>query len=103
MLEHKRQGDVLLIAVDRLPEGGVEVPRVNGRIIVKAGEQTGHHHAITAPKVKMIEVRGTRYIAAEQPFDMVHEEHTVAHFEARIYMVPEQVEYTPEAIRRVLD
>lgn len=106
-MEQKRQGDVLLVAVDVSPDeilaNGNEIQRVNGRLIIKAGEQTGHHHAIVSPDVKMIEMADIRYIIAIRAFDVFHEEHSIAHFEPQVYEIPEQVEYTPAEIRRVID
>ncbi len=92
----------MLVAVDTLPEGQL-VKCANGRIIIKAGEQTGHHHVITARYVKMIETADARYISSQRAFKVYHEEHAVMSFPAGIYEIPEQVEYTPTAIRRMLD
>lgn len=101
-MEHKRQGDILLVALDFVPEGK-EVKRTGGRLIIKAGEQTGHHHAIIAPYVKMIETTDARYIISNRVFEVYHEEHSVVSFPAGVYEIPEQVEYEPQMIRRVVD
>ena len=41
-----RQGDVLILPVDKLPDGCTEVPNDKGRIVLAYGEVTGHAHAI---------------------------------------------------------
>ena len=44
----KRQGDILLVPVQKLPGDLTEVPRQDGKIILAEGEATGHLHAIHA-------------------------------------------------------
>lgn len=46
-----RQGDILFKPVEELPDGLIDVPRQNGRVVVAEGEHTGHCHAIDAPGV----------------------------------------------------
>jgi hypothetical protein len=46
----RRQGDILLVPVEKVPEGLVDVPRENGRIVLAEGEETGHLHMIEAPE-----------------------------------------------------
>jgi len=103
MMEFWRQGDVGLVKVDTLPEGGETVVRINGRLVIKEGEKTGHSHTITAPYVKMIETADARYIVSKRAFKVFHQEHEVAFMPPGIYEVPEQVEYVAQEIRRVLD
>lgn len=51
MLNHIRQGDVLLTPVQSLPAGCVEVPNDRNRIVLAYGEVTGHAHAIADHRV----------------------------------------------------
>lgn len=47
-----RQGDVLLVRVDQLPEGLIPTKRDKiGRIVLAHGERSGHGHAIRDPHV----------------------------------------------------
>lgn len=42
-----RQGDVMLVRIDQLPEGLIETKRDRtGRIVLAHGEKSGHGHAI---------------------------------------------------------
>ena len=46
-----RQGDVLLRAIDAIPDSATfTVERDAGRIVLAYGEVTGHAHAIVAPE-----------------------------------------------------
>lgn len=103
-MEIYRQGDVLIVRVDALPEGTKKpIARESGRIVLAHGEVTGHAHAITTPKVKWINVNGDRYLSSDKPFDVVHEEHSTVKLPAGTFKVIQQREYTPEAIRPVFD
>lgn len=97
-----RQGDVLIIEVNSIPEG-VEVARENGQLIVAHGEATGHMHAVAEPEVKMIEVDQARYLQAMDAFTITHQEHDIVHVPAGSYKIIYQREYSPERIRRVID
>ncbi len=89
-----RQGDVLLVRVDSIPEQGAQILlRTDGRIVLAYGESTGHSHTITAPKVKWIAVGKGRYLDATAPFDVFHQEHAVIRVPAGCYRVIIQREY----------
>lgn len=103
MAEIFRQGDFVFIPQDSVPKGKA-VKREGGRIIVGRGEQTGHHHAVTMPKVKMIE--GTdmrRYLVSDIPFVVTHEEHAAVALPPGAYEVRQQRQYLRGEIRRVAD
>ena len=99
----KRQGDILFIRTDVVPEEAEEVKRVDGRVIVAEGEATGHHHAIRTPGVQMLEKEELRWLVADVPFEVEHEEHDTITFDPGVWVIRYQREYTPEAVRRVLD
>jgi hypothetical protein len=50
----KRQGDILLVPVERLPDELTEVPREDGKIVLAEGEATDHLHAIEAPEAMFL-------------------------------------------------
>lgn len=106
------QGDVLFRRIDSLPADAVEQKR-KGRLVV-AHSETGHHHAVDDPAVKLFE-RATRdpmvcylQIAGEYA-DVVHHRPHDTHETLRllgkgaIFEVRRQREYTPEGWRRVED
>jgi hypothetical protein len=68
-----RQGDVMLVPVKEIPDGLVEVPRENGRIVLAHGEATGHAHVIEREREAL-------FLAADldemtQRFLRIEEEH----------------------------
>lgn len=96
---HVRQGDVLVMAAPKeLNVGGV-LPRDNrGRVILAAGEVTGHHHAIADKECELRTIEGTddRFlrIMAASGVDLVHEEHSTITLPPGDYVVRIQREYT---------
>lgn len=124
---HIRQGDVLLMPVAALPAGCTEVPLDKGRIVLAYGEVTGHAHAIadhgqavrvvgSAAAAEIAEAaiarakarlllapNGERYLEVTEPVTLKHEEHTEHAIPAGVYLLPQQVEYTPAELRRVAD
>lgn len=124
-----RQGDVLLLSVSALPRGCTPVPPDGNRITLAQGEATGHAHAIydfaliattaafaakiaqgaiarasTQAKARLWQApNGERYLEVTAPVTLRHEEHTAHAIPPGIYQLPQQVEYTPATIRRVVD
>lgn len=100
-----RQGDILIISVDGIPDEAAENGRVAHQPIVLAlGEATGHSHTIVTPEVKWFGNMDTvQYVQSDNPFEVVHQEHATLCLPPGSYVVVRQVEYTPAEIRRVLD
>lgn len=102
-----RQGDVLIVKVDKLPkgEGKVETP-TNGCFILAYGEQTGHAHRVVAvgdamlPELKWF--GQSRYLIADALFEVVHEEHAAHVFGAGVYEVVRQFEFDADAQQRMV-
>lgn len=102
-----RQGDVVLIRTDTIPDHGTTVAREHGRLVLQHGEVTGHAHAIHDTDVELLtheqlEDRFLR-VLADGGVDLLHEEHAPVHLPKGDYIVRIQREYSPEAIRRVAD
>jgi hypothetical protein len=103
-MEFFRQGDVAILRIDALPEGEAKpVKRDAKRIVLAYGEVTGHAHAIATPGVKLMEVGSERYLTADKPFAITHEEHATVHVPAGTFRVIRQREYSPESIRQIAD
>lgn len=99
-----RQGDVLLIPRNAIPEGATPVRRDRGRVILAYGEVTGHAHALIEPDVELLTADDVRYLRVDSVSALLmHEEHTHLVIPAGSYEVRLQREYTPEAIRNVAD
>jgi hypothetical protein len=104
---HVRQGDVLLVAVDALPEGAVAVKR-SGRLVLAEGEATGHAHAILERDAREFRVGDERFVLVRSKAQLIHEEHAAIDLPAGTYRVVIQREYEPAPIgspawRRVVD
>jgi len=101
-----RQGDVLILQVDEIPEDLKKVPRDNGRVILAYGEVTGYAHAVLGDVELLaadIADMNERFLRVEQEAQIVHEEHGTITLPPGNYRIGRQVEYTPEEIRRVAD
>lgn len=105
-----RQGDVLLVLVDSLPEGATEVPRDGaGRIVLALGEVTGHAHAVHETGAKLWSMPDNeverRFLEITEASALVHEEHQEIHLEPGVYEVRRQREYVSadRPTRRVVD
>ena len=95
----KRQGDLLIVAVNAIPEGAV---KKETRILAE-GEATGHMHELTGGEV--YEKKGTLYfwVHDEETVALNHPEHSALTFEPGTYKVIRQREYEPQGWRYVAD
>lgn len=109
-----RQGDVCLVRVRSIPKHAVEQPSNGKKLILALGEATGHHHRFefldTSHNVKLyVADGGQRYLHVLKDHPLDHEEHKnwVGHDHNRVpagkWLLPQQVEYAPAALRRVTD
>lgn len=97
-----RQGDVLFRRVDSIPREGA-VKRENG--VIANGEVTGHTHAVADLNAAEVLDCGTGlYVhVGENGVSIQHQEHGPIELPAGDYQVTIQREYSPEAIRNVVD
>jgi hypothetical protein len=106
-----RQGDVLLAAVEAIPETAAPEPRA-GRIVLALGEATGHAHAIEEQDARTFTYEGERFLLTKSRAQLIHEEHAPIEVPPGAYRVVIQREYVPAPIpgtdiarqwRRVVD
>ena len=95
-----RQGDVLLLAVDALPEQAEPEPR-SGRIVLAEGEVTGHAHALEERDARTFTHEGERYLLTKSKAQLIHEEHAPIEVPPGAYRVVIQREYEPDPVRSV--
>jgi len=95
-----RHGDVLVQDVPTLPAAH---PRP-GTTLAR-GEITGHSHRFRRPEeVQLYQAGADTYAEVlSESADLIHEEHATITLPRGVYKVWMQREYSPEAIRRVLD
>lgn len=104
-----RQGDVMLVEVDQIPEFAQPAPvREDGKVVLAWGEVTGHHHRIetnnSAPSARLWDAGAERYLqVVKDGVHLRHEEHSAAVLPTGAFLVTIQTEYTPQALRRVAD
>jgi hypothetical protein len=93
-----RQGDVLLIPVNRIPDDGFVV-ELGSRIVLAEGEATGHAHALVSDGLELVVETDdqTRYVELVGPGKLVHEEHETILLQPGAYEVRRQREYVPRA------
>lgn len=97
-----RQGDVLLVPINTIPEQLVKTKKVT----LALGEVTGHHHTINNGAIGFAE-KSTElcsYIEVKQALaDLTHQEHETHKVKKGKYQVIRQTEYSPEELRNVAD
>ena len=91
-----RQGDVLLISVEAIPDDAVEQPRdQSGRVILAHGEVTGHAHALHEVGVTMLLAANDEvFLRVLEPSSLVHEEHDHIVIPPGLYRIVRQREWT---------
>ena len=96
-----RQGDLLLVKVDRVR--GYEEAVEGNRVVLALGEVTGHAHVLEAPRIRAFNHHGMRFLQVEGEGRVVHEEHAGIAIPAGAYFVVTQREYIPQSTRSVED
>lgn len=98
-----RQGDILFKETNSIPT--VTKVRTNGHIL--EGEATGHIHRVAETDLENCELTecGTElYLnVSESGISIVHEDHKTIGLPPGNYEIVRQREYSPEAIRNVVD
>lgn len=105
-----RQGDVMLIRVDSIPDTATD-QTPDDRIVLAYGEVTGHAHAVY-PEVMVIDgapvkklpakiwdAGAERFLQVLEKTALKHEEHSAIELEPGAYKVIRQREYTDETER----
>lgn len=101
-----RHGDVLVQHVDSQQWAQVRAaahPRPGA--VLARGEVTGHSHRFRDPaQVQLYTAGAETFVQVTAPSaDLIHEEHATITLPQGTYRVWMQREYSPEAIRRVID
>lgn len=104
-----RQGDILFIPVDSIPDGVKLVDRDSrGRIVLAEGESTGHAHCVLDDPATLfaptdLDEMADRFLKVEGEAAVVHEEHDTVHLERGDWAVRRKREYQPERPRIIAD
>ena len=101
-----QQGDVLIKAVEEIPDGAKAAKPVNGRLVLAEGEATGHAHAIEVQEgVELMTLADALFLKVGLPVTVTHEEHkpvTIAPGTYQVGIVREYDHFAEEA-RDVVD
>jgi hypothetical protein len=100
-----RQGDVLIVPVESMPEQLDPVGHEDGRVVLAHGEVTGHAHTIRAegaalfrdPKRLDIFMR----VSGGAPVALEHPEHDTIMIPPGKYQIVRQREYAPGPVRHI--
>lgn len=100
-----RQGDVFIEKIKTIPKAAKKLPLEDGRVILAHGEVTGHAHAFYGGAVMFREDGAGHggYVALAEPAPLVHDEHSAPTLPAGKYRIVQQMQYTPQEVRRVED
>lgn len=101
-----RQGDVLLV-----PAGSIDLSQATldksrlsaSHVVLAEGEATGHAHTMSVETSTPMLFGGREIVVVEKPSILTHQEHNEIEVSPGVYWVVHQREYSPQAIRRVLD
>jgi len=94
-----RQGDVLIIHVEKIPEGAV--PKEGTTLAL--GEVTGHSHRFPDGAIQMFTFDEKTYMRVTKSSRLEHEEHGALIYEPGDYEIKIQREYSPEGWKYVTD
>lgn len=98
-----RQGDVMLVRVNALPENAQKTKPGQRGVVLAEGEVTGHAHTMSADTTTMYTALQREWVVVETDTDLTHEEHDALTIPAGIWRVVHQREYDAGEVRRVLD
>jgi hypothetical protein len=99
MSVHYRQGDLLFIQQDTRPAAALTARPGN---VIVAGEATGHAHRLQAGTI-LEAPDGTLYLDVTRTAQVERVEHGPITLDPGLWLVVRQREYSPEAVRSVLD
>ena len=98
-----RQGDVLLVPVEAMPDGLYAMDHEGGRVVLALGEATGHAHAITDDGATLysddpVAKRESNvvYLRVRRPAALLHEEHSQIDLPPGVYHVVRQRQWSDQ-------
>jgi len=97
-----RQGDVLITQAEA-PKQAQPQPPEQDLVVLARGEATGHHHSVSSAEAAILAKGAERFLRVKAPTHLRHQEHKEIPLARGTYEITIQREWTPAAIRTVLD
>ena len=96
-----RHGDVIIVRIEKLPEG---VKKLN-HLVLAEGEITGHKHQIVKGDAELYEKNGRLYLRVITPSVIDHPEHGTGVIEPGVYEIdrPQEFNYFEFEERTIRD
>ena len=98
MSNQYRQGDLLFVRQPTRPEDAT----IRQSNVIVEGETTGHAHRLAEGSI-LETPNGALYLDVTHTTQVVHEEHGPITLDPGLWLVVRQREYSPGAIRTVID
>ena len=97
-----RQGDVMLIPVQSIPDDAERIVLRTERIVLVEGEATGHHHSVATADAELYATadEAQRYLRVTRETALTHQEHPSIVYPPGDYLVFQKREYVPKAPSR---
>ncbi len=90
-----RQGDVLLVKIDKGDDGEREPLSADGSTVLAHGEVTGHRHRLLDAD-GVVQTRANRQLTLMRTTALLHEEHAPVDVPSGAYDLPRQVEWNDD-------
>lgn len=100
-----RQGDVLITAINEIPNDAKELPTTDRGVVLAEGEVTGHAHRIPHRSASLYRSESdARYlrVMGPAPVALQHEEHSTVDIPPGCYRVTIHHEYRPAELPRTV-
>lgn len=101
-----QQGDVIILKIDKLPDGESQrvKPGPRGHVLAD-GEVTGHAHTVPTHHATMTRIGAALYLTVKAPTTVTHEEHHAIDLEPGVYQIGRvrEWDYLAQMARPVAD
>lgn len=94
-----RQGDVLLVLLERLPANAVETSASDRGVVAARSWATGHAHLLTGTRLRRFAAHGTTIVEVTGSAVLTHDEHDPLDLPPGTWEIRLQRQYDPMSLR----